>query len=134
MSQRTSISFAMTVIAALSASCGDSASPRVGLEVPAVAQIAGGDRQIGVVGQRLPGELIVLVTDSGGRPLSGRRVNFVVTSGEGGSVSSPVVSSDASGRAATQWTSQGLVATVKHLRGKETLRHARLLDVREEGT
>lgn len=34
-------------------------------------------------------------------------------------------------RPATQWTSPGLVATVKHLRGEEKLRHARLMDVRE---
>lgn len=35
-------------------------------------------------------------------------------------------------RPATQWTAPGLIARVKHLRGEEKLRHARLLDIREE--
>jgi len=35
-------------------------------------------------------------------------------------------------RPATQWVKPGLVATVKHLRGEEDLRHASLQDFREE--
>jgi hypothetical protein len=35
-------------------------------------------------------------------------------------------------RLGTQWTRSGLIARVKHLRGEEKLRHARLLDIREE--
>lgn len=37
-------------------------------------------------------------------------------------------------RPATQWVKPGLVATVKHLRGEEDLRHASLQDFRDEGT
>lgn len=33
----------------------------------------------------------------------------------------------------TQWTQPGLTARVKHLRGEEMLRHATLLDIREDG-
>jgi ATP-dependent DNA ligase len=32
----------------------------------------------------------------------------------------------------TQWTRPGLMARVRHLRGEEKLRHARLLDIRDE--
>lgn len=35
-------------------------------------------------------------------------------------------------RPTTQWVRPGLVATVKHLRGEENLRHASLQDFREE--
>lgn len=35
-------------------------------------------------------------------------------------------------RPATQWVRPGLIGRVKHLRGEEMLRHASLLDVREE--
>lgn len=36
-------------------------------------------------------------------------------------------------RPATQWVKPGLVGTVKHLRGEESLRHASLQDFRDEG-
>ncbi|CAN7398895.1 hypothetical protein LJR234_002607 [Mesorhizobium amorphae] len=35
---------------------------------------------------------------------------------------------------ATQWVMPGLVATVKHMRGEEDLRHASLQDFREDAS
>ena len=53
--------------------------------------------------RQLPESIDVLVTDSGGRPVSGITVNFSVSSG-GGTLSSPAAQSDNDGMARVSWT------------------------------
>lgn len=80
-----------------------------------------GDGQEGTVGEVLAQEAQVKVLDSGGSPIPGIAVGFVVSSGEG-SVTSGVVPSTAEGIASVAWTlgtdaglHQTLTATVEGL-------------------
>ena len=62
-----------------------------------------GNGQSGTVGQALATPFTVKVTDASGNPVSGTTVNFAVTAG-GGTLSSTVVSSNASGLASSTLT------------------------------
>ncbi|MFO8175497.1 MAG: Ig-like domain-containing protein, partial [Longimicrobiales bacterium] len=88
---------------------------------PASLEKVQGDGQEGTVGEVLAREAQVKVLDSGGSPIPGIAVGFVVSSG-GGSVTSEVVPSTAEGIASVAWTlgtdtglSQTLTATVEGL-------------------
>jgi hypothetical protein len=65
--------------------------------------VVGGDKQTGAAGSALAQSIVVEVTDASGAPVPGRSVAFGVSAG-GGTVSSTSATSDASGRATTQWT------------------------------
>ncbi|HEU0298532.1 MAG TPA: Ig-like domain-containing protein, partial [Longimicrobium sp.] len=71
--------------------------------VPAAVNVVSGNAQQGTAGQPLSQPVLVRVVDDRGRPVPGAAVNFVVTAG-GGTVSDATVTTDADGRAATQWT------------------------------
>jgi adhesin/invasin len=94
-------SVAVVVLAILAGCGGDSA----GLHSPVAAalRVAGGDKQTGAAGSPLAQPIVVEVVDAGGSPVPGTSVTFTVTAGSG-TVSASSASSDASGRATTQWT------------------------------
>lgn len=65
--------------------------------------IVSGDAQVGAVGLRLPGPLVVRVTDQSGVPMEGVDVAFVVSAGDGRVQPQAAVTNPA-GLAATTWT------------------------------
>ena len=83
----------------------DSASVTV-TQVPAQFVKFAGDVQIDTVAGTLPTPITVQVTDSTSHPIAGIIVTFAVTGG-GGHVSSGSGTTDATGRAAVQWTLGG---------------------------
>jgi len=76
-----------------------------GVEIgpPAAVEVVSGQDQRAVVGQELPAPLVARVLDAADRPISGRAVKFVVTSG-GGALSPQDVLTDDDGAATTRWT------------------------------
>jgi hypothetical protein len=82
-------------------SCDD--CPTCPTPVPATIVIVSGDAQSGIVGQLLPAQLVVLVTDEDGHPVAGTTVTWQVTQG-GGSVAAEGEDTDAAGRALARWT------------------------------
>jgi hypothetical protein len=63
----------------------------------------GGDNQRATAGEQLPLPVSVLVKDESGTAASNLPIEFIIVSG-GGSVSSPVVMTDANGFASSSWT------------------------------
>ena len=82
-------------------SCGSPSEP--GVQVPAALQIVAGDEQEGVVGEELPGPIMVRVLDDDGDPIQGQLVNFRVTAG-GGAVFAGASLTNAQGIAQERWT------------------------------
>ena len=62
-----------------------------------------GNNQVGIVGQRLPGALVLRVTDQLGEPIEGVIVTWTVLTGEGTLQSSPQTESDLRGYAFARW-------------------------------
>lgn len=98
---RGSPSVAVVALAILAGCGGDSA----GLHSPVAAavRLVGGDKQSGAAGTPLAQSIVVEVVDAGGSPVPGAGVTFTVAAGSG-TVSASSATSDASGRATTQWT------------------------------
>ena len=80
---RASVLGPILLASALLSSCDGATHPAGG--IPTTLQKVSGDDQDGVVGGPLSDPIIVRVLDGNGAPMSGVRVDFVVTSG-GGSV------------------------------------------------
>jgi Galactose oxidase-like, Early set domain/Bacterial Ig-like domain (group 1)/Kelch motif len=82
------------IIAAGALRCGDNGSePRTASSI----EKAGGDGQVGLVGQPLASPLVVLVTDQNGDPVEGVEVRWAAQGG--GTVGSPSSQTDSDGRA-----------------------------------
>lgn len=90
---------------------GSSAEPARGL---AALEVTQGMDQVGVVGEKLPLDVIVRVTDLAGTPVPGKTVEFESVSGDGGLHTSRAISGP-DGLAQTAWT-LGTVAGVQGLR------------------
>ena len=89
----------------LTASSGQ-ASGTAAVEVaqtPARLEMVSGDEQEGVRGTALSEPLVVRIEDQGGTVVEGVTVTFLPDAGHG-SVSEPMVDTDAEGRASTEWT------------------------------
>ncbi len=73
---------------------------------PTQILVLSGNNQHGVIERQPPQPLVVLVTDSGGNPVSGVDVTFNVTEGEGSFGGSPsaLVTTDLDGLASADWT------------------------------
>jgi len=85
------------------AASGLSASVQVQVEqVASQLLVLSGDNQTGGVGEALADPLVVQVSDAGGNGMATIPVTFSVTGG--GSLSGETTSSDAEGRASTEWT------------------------------
>ena len=71
---------------------------------PSSAQVEQGNNQTGTVARPLPDSLILRLTDSKSRPVSGQRVAFVLTSGTAGAAVIPDTAiSDDAGRVRARW-------------------------------
>lgn len=81
--------------------CDNSTGVQIG--PPSAVVVVGGQDQVASVGQELPTSLVVSVVDAANRPVPGRAVKFVVTSG-GGTVSPAEVETATDGVAITRWT------------------------------
>jgi alpha-tubulin suppressor-like RCC1 family protein len=86
-------------LAALAASCGESAGP----PRPAHVLVESGDSQVGAAGQVLGHPLVVRVTGTSGQSVPGVPVSWTVAEG-GGALSSNTVVTDAAGQASVAWT------------------------------
>lgn len=73
------------------------------VQVPAQLVKVAGDQQVDTASGTLPTAVVVQVNDSFAHPIPGVEVDFSVTQG-GGSVSPPIATTDAQGRATTAWT------------------------------
>lgn len=93
---------ALSLLTLTFAACSDSNDPGAGPPANVLIQ-SGGGQQFGVFGQAVPIAPTVLVTDASNRPVSGARVTFLITSG-GGTLSSPVQTTNATGTASVTWT------------------------------
>jgi len=91
----------LLIAAAALFGCDSPSDP--GGSVPAEIVVVSGDLQTATVGTDPGAALVVRVTNSRGRPVSGHPVQFVVTAG-GGTVAPPSVLTDADGVAQTRWT------------------------------
>jgi hypothetical protein len=69
----------------------------------AAIRIVSGNNQSGQVGTRLGADLVVVVQDADGNPVSGVTVTWTVASG-GGSVAPASVTTGANGQASAEWT------------------------------
>jgi hypothetical protein len=103
------------------ASCGGGSPSDPGVGAPASISRSAGHDQQAPIASRTPVEPAVVVRDGTGQPVPGAAVTFSVTGG-GGWVSSPTVTTDAAGRAATAWymgprpgTGQTLAASTGNL-------------------
>ncbi len=89
------------------AGAGRTLSVSMPVQVTQVAtrlEYVSGSEQQGTAGEPLPEPLVVRVTDRHGEAVPGAAVQFAVTSGNGGSLSSATASTDAQGRASASWT------------------------------
>ncbi|MGH8938645.1 MAG: Ig-like domain-containing protein, partial [Actinomycetes bacterium] len=68
-----------------------------------LVQIVSGNEQIGAVGTRLTGDLVIQVVDADNNPVAGASATWTVTAG-GGTVEPATGTTDESGRASAQWT------------------------------
>ena len=98
---RSRSALAVVGLLAVAGCGGDTAGPNT--PVPASLRVIAGDQQTAAAGSPLAQTIVVEVTDGGGAPVPGVGVTFAVTAG-GGAVSAKSATSDASGRATTQWT------------------------------
>ena len=73
------------------------------LTTPAVLEVVGGADQVGRAGTRLPGAIIVRVSDSRKEPVVGVSVLFEITLGEG-TLSATTGKTDSGGDAQVEWT------------------------------
>lgn len=99
------LEYTLTAIALLIVGgCSEQSSP-VPTEptTPEAIRITVGADQVGTVGQPLPEQLTILVTDQRNKPVPGVDVSFTVTAG-GGSVGPDGVRTGADGTARTTWT------------------------------
>lgn len=83
----------------------------------------GGDAQIGTVGERLAGPLIVQVFTESRDPAPGHRVAFALSDPAAGTVSPDTAETDEQGRARAEWvlgTTIGAKVVVAHLVGDTT--------------
>lgn len=89
--------------------CGGSDSLTVPSEgLPSEIAIAGGNGQLGIVGQPLADPLAVRLTDSKDRPVSGQKVEFrVVTGGSSAGLSPDTATTNNDGTARSQWVLGG---------------------------
>ncbi len=89
--------------------CGGSDSLTVPSEgLPSEIAIAGGNGQLGIVGQPLADPLAVRLTDSKDRPVAGQRVEFKVMTGGGAAQLSPDTATTSNdGTAQSQWVLGG---------------------------
>lgn len=88
---------------ALLAGCGsDLQLPPPSPNAAAKLALVDGDAQHGVVGQALPAEVVIEVTDAAGTPVPDAKVAFVPTGG-GGQVSPDTATSAADGRVRARW-------------------------------
>lgn len=95
------IAIALTASLVISAACSDSNSP--GNHSPlASAKIVGGNGQTGAAGQPLADSIIIIVTDSNGKPAV--NASMIYSPSGGGSVASKLSTTDNSGRASVAWT------------------------------
>src|SRR4051812_40401284 len=78
--------------------CGGSTEPGG----PVQLRLDAGGSQSGTVGQPLPSEIIISVTDAGGRGVSG--VSLTLATGGHGSVTPSTAVSNASGQVHATWT------------------------------
>jgi Bacterial Ig-like domain (group 1) len=95
-------SLAVVFTAAVTACGGDLTLPDTsgaGLELSKV----GGDNQTGAVGEALPDPLVVKVVASGGQPVAGRAVAFILPEGESGRLEPDTAITNNSGEALSQW-------------------------------
>jgi hypothetical protein len=94
--------FAAALLAAALACGGDLTLPDssgAGLELSKV----GGDGQAGPVGELLPQPLVVRVRSSGGHPVSGQEVAFVLADGVSGRLEPDTAVTNSSGEALARW-------------------------------
>lgn len=99
------------------AACSEDSSPlRVVPLEPAASRLVGGTGQVGMVGERVPDSLTVLVTDRFGNPVPQADVAFVVADG-GGTVQPALAQTDLDGIARAVWV-LGTVAGVHTVRAE----------------
>jgi hypothetical protein len=94
------------VLAALSLAAGVACSDDLSLPTSSGEGVAlsvlGGNRQTGTVGQQLPQPLVLMV-QSGGRPIRGHQIAFVVTGDAAGRLEPDTAVSGPHGRAIAHW-------------------------------
>ncbi|HEU5048753.1 MAG TPA: Ig-like domain-containing protein [Gemmatimonadales bacterium] len=88
---------------ALAAACGADDLVLPDQTEPTRIEVVSGTNQAGSIGTMLAEPLVVRVTDSRARPVSGREVAFRVVSGLGGAVLPDTARTDADGRASVRW-------------------------------
>ncbi len=97
--------FGLLVLAAVTTvTCGGDKLTLPNEGNPSSAQVEQGNNQTGTVAQPLRDSLIIRLTDSKSRPVSGQRVAFVLTGGASGAAVAPDTAiSDDAGRVRARW-------------------------------
>ena len=105
------VAFLLPWLLGLAAGCGGSNLVLPSEGVAAKIVVASGDKQAGVVGVPLVGNIVVRVTDSKDRPVQSQQVTFTPADASSGQAVPPSATTNADGQVSVQWVLGAVAGT-----------------------